>query len=334
MRCAYCYVPESAKSNREEDEAAEVNLKQFLQKVEVEGYSLGSFCFHGAEPTIFDAKTFAKFCNMVITSKIKTNGTNNYIALQTNGYNLTANYLNTLAKDINPISALRIGFSIDFPKQLHDKYRNNSYDRVVANFKTTLDMGINASVLSVVTSEAMQHKKDWVASVKEMYFLKAKYPNFKKFKIKLATGDYGFKEKDMSELADILIENKWTKLLQILNQGYCLNRGNDCDWYEFAPEGFCFSCNKTFMSRNIFSNWKSQSFDIITKKRANLYKSEYNHPDCNKCEYEMYCNSGCPIDRYTDGKMAGKAHECTIIKKVYAHLQNQGISLIDYIYYT
>ncbi len=334
LRCSYCYVPEAGKSTSEEVKSAENNLKQFLDKVESEDYQIGSFCFHGAEPTIYDADVLADFCNMVLDVKRKTGSSNKLIAIQTNGYNLDKEYLQTLADDIRPISALRIGFSIDLPKQIHDKYRNNTYDKILNNFKTTLDMGINASVLSVVTSEVMDNLNDWVDSVRELLRLKKEFFNFKKFKIKLATGDFGFKEEDMSKFADCLIENNWTKLLQIFNNSYCLNKGNECDWFEFSPEGKCFSCNKTFMNYNSFSDWKLHSFDIVRQKRANLYASEFVHSDCGKCEYEMYCNSGCPVDRYKDGIMAGKAHECTIIRKVYIHLQNQGINIIDYIHQT
>lgn len=332
LRCSYCYVPEAAKSTEEEDYEAESNLSSFLKKIEKDGFDIGAFCFHGAEPTIFNANTLSRFCNLVLQSKIKTNSPNKTIAIQTNGYNLNSRYLSVLAEEVNPIVSLRIGFSIDFPKQIHDKYRNNTYDKVLNNFRTALDMGINVSVLSVVTSEVMLHTEDWISAVKEIEILKSKYPNFRKFKIKLATGDFGLKEEDMSEFADILIENDLTKLLQIFNYSYCLSKGNECNWYEFAPEGECFSCNKSFMNHNSFSDWKLESFDIIKEKRANLYKNQYVNPECGKCEFEMYCNSGCPIDRYKTGLMAGKAHECTIIKKVYTYLQHQGINIIDYIY--
>lgn len=334
LRCSYCYVPEAAKSSKDEDGEAEANLNLFLRKIESEGFRIGAFCFHGAEPTIYDAKTLSRFCNLVLQAKKNTNSSNNLIAIQTNGYNLNGKYLKDLHENINPISALRIGFSVDFPKQIHDLYRNNTYDKVLNNFRTALDMGIDVSVLSVVTSEALSLREDWIEAVRGIYQLSLEYPNFRKFKLKPATGEFGLKEENMEEFADILIENEWTKLLQIFNYSYCLNKGNDCDWYEFSPGGECFSCNKAFMNKDSFSDWKLQSFDTIREKRANLYLREAVHPDCGRCQYEMYCNSGCPIDRYKAGQMAGKAHECTIVKKVYTHLQENGINIIDYIHQT
>lgn len=332
LRCSYCYVPEAGKSNPTDVKDTEENLRFFLDKLQSESYKLGAFCFHGAEPTIYNAKTLSQYCNMVLDFKKKSKSRNNLIAIQTNGYNVDRTYLQTLLDNLLPDSSLRLGFSIDLPKQIHDKYRNNSYDRVFDNFCNALESGVDVSVLSVVSAEAMNKKDELVASIRAMLDLKEKYTNFRKFKIKLATGDLGFKEEDMEMIADILIENSWTKLLQIFSYSYCLSKGNDCDWFEFSPDGSCFSCNKTFMNSETFSNWKLQSFDYIKEKRAILYAKEPTHRDCKSCEYEMYCNSGCPIDRYKSGEMAGKAHECTIIKKVYKHLQNHGINIIDYIH--
>ena len=56
--------------------------------------------------------------------------------------------------------------------------------------------------------------------------------------------------------------------------------------------------------------------------------SVIEHPDCGKCEYEFFCNSGCPTDRIKKGSDAGKAHECRIIKAVMSDLQKRNIPLL------
>ena len=307
LRCRYCYVPEYNKNTEKiiDDDILSA-LKDFIYKAESENYRIGSFCLHGAEPSLMKAETMAE-CQQLIAAHRTGQGIGNYqIAVQSNGVNFTPEYLKKLEDITGKIDAVKLGFSIDPPKENHDYYRNNSYDKVFSNYLYALEKGFPVSVLSVVSRKTMKYLNEFKIWMKEQLRRKEKYGNPYKVKLKLATGAEALNESEIERFADFLIENDLTKLMQILSPGYCLQSGNECEWFEFGIDGAVYSCNKSYFDEGIFANWKEQSFDEIFQKRRILFEDYPVHEDCSKCMYEFLCNSGCPIDRYKKGIMKGK----------------------------
>ena len=332
LNCSYCYVPKYNKAGRKEDDKIILkSLNEFLEKADDENYAIGSFCLHGSEPSLMAPTTMAEIIRKLNLhwEENKLSGFN--VAIQSNGVRFDDEYLDFLEqKLINP-KMLRLGFSIDPPKQVHDLYRNKSFDKVEANYLNAMNRGFPVSVLAVVTKETMKHLDGFGEWMRRQLQLHKERGNPYKLKVKLATGDLGPDDDMIREFALFLSDNNMLGLMQILTPGYCILDGNDCMWFEFDIYGNCYSCNKVYNDKGIFANWKEEPFDDIFEKRRALYRNIIRHKECFECEYEFLCNSGCPVDRYKEGKMAGKAHECTLIKTAYQELDKKGIHITEFL---
>jgi len=333
ISCKYCYLPFDLKSTKNYSDTKIIHsLSYFIEKVENEGWRIGKFCLHGAEPSLIFSKTMGRIINLIHNHWSNNNIQNLTPSIQTNGIRLTKSYLEELLDIINDTKKIRLGFSIDPPKAVHDCMRDGSYNIVMKNFEAAQKLGFKTAILSVVSNETMNYLDDFCLWIKEQLKNKESCGNPYKVKVKFATGKYSLNENQLKRFSNFIIKKDLTSIIQILSPNYCIQNGNNCEWYEFDIDGNCYSCNKNYNSNGIFANWKYESFDTITIKRKKLFENEYTHPDCSKCCYEMVCNSGCPIDRNKTGKIKGKAHECTLIKQVYKHFEHEGISIIEYFY--
>lgn len=331
MNCKYCYVPQYNRySNRYEDSVILKSLDLLIEKFENEDFKIGSFCLHGTEASLLKIESIAQVIQKVNKHWEKNNTSNYNVAIQTNGKNFTKSNLIKLKSMIGNPKKFRIGFSIDPPKFVHDLFRDNSFDIVEKNYFDAMDLGFPVSLLSVVTKETINRLKDFGEWMHKQLDLKKKFGNPYKVKIKFATGEFGLSEDDIKVFSNFIIENNLLSLPQIFSPGYCIHDGNHCMWYEFDIDGNCYSCNKTYNNEGIFANWISEKFEQIIDKRQNLFANVIRHSDCLECQYEFLCNSGCPVDRYKTGEMAGKAHECTMVKIVYDYITNSNMHIIDF----
>lgn len=325
MNCLYCYVPDSwRKQKKTGDKEILLALREFIGKVEREGYRIGRFCFHGSEPTLMSPEDLARGAALLRAHWHRNGISQKAPAIQTNGLNLNRDYLEKLKKAMPEESLMRIGFSIDPPAEVHDKYRNNSFEIVENNLNQAIEMGFPVSILSVVTADTLDRLDEFSSWTRKYLNLKNAKGNPYKVKIKFATGSHGLDDSHVKEVGKYMIENELLELVQILSPEYCLQSGNECRWYEFDIDGNCYSCNKSFGPDGSFANWRETSFDEITRLRSELFADEIMHEDCSKCPYEAFCSSGCPIDRFKQGPMAGKAHECSLIKMAYDNAGDKG----------
>jgi radical SAM protein with 4Fe4S-binding SPASM domain len=331
LRCRYCYVPDYYKDSKKVEDTDILNsFYSFIKKTKEEGYTIGNFCLHGSEPSLMQPETLAEIATKMKEYYLSYNMNNFRAAIQSNGVRFNKDYLNTLSKNLDESHDIKLGFSIDPPEQVHDFLRNDSYDKVMNNFNLALEMGFPVSVLSVVSEMTMEHLSGFSDWMKHYLDLKIKNKNPYKIKIKFATGEMALNEKQMEEFAYFLNNNKILEIVQILTPSYCIQNGNNCDWYEFDIWGNCYSCNKAYFNEGIFANWKKESLENVLNKRENLYINDFENPECYECPYQFICESGCPMDRHKTGAMKGKAHECTLIKIAYKEIEKNGIHIADF----
>lgn len=330
LNCRYCYVPfDSRSENRNRDEEIVESLKKLIRKFIADNYFIGKFCFHGTEPSLMSAKAMVECLNL-LSKNFVSKGQKTIPAIQTNGINLSKDYLNEISENVGK-KGLHIGFSIDPPFYVHNELRGNSWEKVNENYLWAIKNGFSVSSLNVISNLTLDHLDGYLEWIKEQISLYQTFGEPHNIKLKFATGEYSLDQTDMIRFADFLIDNDLSFLAQIFNPGYCIMNGNECEWYEFDVEGNCYSCNKAYEPKGIFANWHYETLDDITKRRKSLYKNSLIHVDCNSCEFEYVCNSGCPIDRIKYGADRGKAHECVVIKRVYDYIQKNGSSIAEFL---
>lgn len=323
LSCKYCYVPSyNRDENKVKDSEILNSLIQFIQKAEDENYAIGSFCFHGSEPSLMSATTLAQAVILVNDHWSRTGIKDQIVAIQSNGKRFTEDYLVDLVKVLGTSKLLKLGFSIDPPEEVHNYIRDNTFSTVINNYNKAQEMGFRTSVLSVISKMTMQYLDGFGIWMKKELIKSHNTKNPYRIKIKFATGEMALTEDEILKFTDYLINEELLNLPQMLTPGYCIQNGNECMWFEFDIFGNCYSCNKSYNDEGNFANWKNDSFKKIFEKRRNLYNLEFTNSECSECEFEFLCNSGCPLDRNKDGTMIGKAHECTMIKKVYGHIMN------------
>ncbi|MFH1049626.1 MAG: radical SAM protein [bacterium] len=321
MNCRYCYLPEYNRySTKLSDDEILKSLSNLIKKFENEEYQIGAFCLHGSEPSLLSATALGEIVLMINGHWNKNEIKDFNVAIQSNGKRFTEDYLLEVLKVIKKPELLRLGFSIDPPKQVHDFLRDKSYNAVIENYNTATEMGFPVSVLSVVTKKTLEHLVEFGYWMIEQLKMKEETGNPYKVKIKFATGDMALNHEDMIQFSNFLIEENLLSLPQILSPGYCIQSGNDCLWYEFDVEGNCYSCNKSYNNDGVFADWTMECLKDIVTKRKKLYINYNRNEECESCPYEIICNSGCPLDREKLGVMAGKAHECSMIKHVLEHV--------------
>jgi radical SAM protein with 4Fe4S-binding SPASM domain len=332
MNCSYCYIPEYNRSNQKEDDIVILeSLKLFIKKVETEEYQIGSFCLHGTEPSLMSPTALSELVNLVMTHRKKYNSTNHTVAIQTNGLRLNAEYLKILEQLIEDKKNIRISFSIDPPKNLHDKYRNKSYDTVIENYEIAYNLGFPVAILAVITKDTLQFNKEFADFMQSQIDRKKEYGNPYKVKAKFAVGDLSLTPDEMVEIGSYLKFRGLLQLFQSLSPGYCIQSGNECNWFEFDIYGNSYSCNKAFLNEGVFANWKNDKFDDIIRKRKFLYSNILQSEKCSNCEFEIFCNAGCPLDRWQSGDSIGLAHDCSLIKFVFQTLLDNNEDIYSFI---
>jgi uncharacterized protein len=151
LNCSYCYMYNLGdKTYLKQPKFMSLDtMTAFAEKLSrySDEYGLKSFqiVFHGGEPLLYP-KEFYRESIRIFREKLSDSYFD--FVLQTNGIGLDEEWYN-LFKDLN----IRVGVSIDGPKEYHDKYRvfhngKGSYDEVRNAIQLGLDKGMHG-VLSV-----------------------------------------------------------------------------------------------------------------------------------------------------------------------------------------
>lgn len=304
MRCKYCYVPEyNKKVDGDIDAYAIKNTKLLISKLIESHIEIGRVLLHGAEPLILQPETIMELHRVIYGDRKAMLG------MQTNGLNMTKDYLEKLDKD-----KIALSVSLDGYKELNDKNRPNSYDRVLANIKTAISMGFKIALLCVIT-------KDTVANADRFFKWVKTLPALTKVTYKFIHGDESMV---LSTSEQILftkkaIESGTENSLQFLRKDICINNGNDCVWYEFDMDGGVYSCNKQYSEEGKFADWKKEDIQEIIRKRVLFFDDYEISSECKECELYHVCRGGCPTDR-----IGSKSVDCEARRYLYNYRRHLG----------
>lgn len=310
IRCSYCYVPEINKSQRDQlDETAILRATQMAEKARKERFAFSRTVLHGAEPTTLSPLAFREVVE--ILSSVTVNGK---VSVQTNGVGLNKKFHQKMG-DIS--DKLIIGVTLDVPKQVHDKHRQNTFNKVLENLMLAGQLGYIRRTLIGVSAETLDHLGDFAKTI--AYFHRF-LPDMN-IAIKHIKGEQGMTDEQKVIWADFLWQHKIYDYDHTFWGNLCQVKGNDCLWFEFMMDGGVVSCNKQFAPGNSFANWLDDSIDEVIEKRKGIYQDYKVSSDCEKCSYKSICNGSCPVDRDENGN----ALDCIIRKRVFHHMNKAGV---------
>jgi len=318
LRCSYCALSETSKNGYDEDISSLIpNTHKLIAKCRAENYDIVYFGLFGGEPTIVDPKVVAEVLNIIHNEFPKAK-----ITIQTNGTLVNESYMSVLEDTLNETNNVSIGFSMDACKSMHDQYRHNSYDAALENLLRINRAG-KTEVFTVPTI-GPQHKAvqdemdDWVAFMRE-----ENIPIF----LAYLGGDEGIPNPNFYNwFTDWIIKNNLIhNAVKLFGVNWCYR--NDCNKMLLdLSDGDIFQCENTFAKEFPISNWLEKPLSEVYTERQCHVDSVPTHIDCDDCEYQTFCNKGCPLYR-----IHGKPSDCEAIKKVFGHLGDNGIDWKEYI---
>ena len=323
LRCAYCSIPEVSKSTKVPEKTIKRNFKIWIKKLINSSYKPRFIMVIGAEPLMASKELITYIINKIHKHF------DIYVKIQTNGTLLTDEYANYLFKNLNKPEKLKIGWSIDGVKSLHDKYRDNSYDLAMLNMLNCAKKYpfLNHTITTVGHEHFQNNNEDELLN-----FIKVCHDN--NIEPTISVADYSLNPKAKSKynitfeevwkpLANFLIKNNLLHLCRkYLAVNYCRRHKNNCPRILFDMGlGGVYTCEKTFDVKNAqFSNYindENNNLDEHFQIKQCYFKDVKISDECKECEFYEFCQGGCPLKRDETGKPTG----CEFTKYILEYLK-------------
>jgi uncharacterized protein len=143
LRCKYCFV-----GNKENKIMDLKTLKLIIESIlEYNGKDkISKFIWHGGEPLLVGLDFFNKIVEF--QKRYTSCGFRIANAIQTNLINITEEFINFF-KD----NEFGVGSSLDYPREIHNYYRNDSFDKVFNNIVYSKNMNLHIGVICVLTKK-------------------------------------------------------------------------------------------------------------------------------------------------------------------------------------
>ena len=319
LRCSYCALSERSKNDYTESTDVLIgNAHRLVKKAKEEDYNIVYFGLFGGEPTIVEADIVAKVLNIIHDGFPEA-----ALMLQTNGTLVNEEYIKLFEDNINTNIRMSIGFSMDASRTMHNAYRSNSYDVALVNLLRIREEG-RIRVFTVPTvgpqhEEVIPEMNEWVKLMRE-----------KDISIYLSYigGDFGIPDPNFYKwFTEWIIDQDLIKeAVKLFGPNWCYR--NDCNKMLLdLSDGDIFQCENTFDKNTPISNWFEKSLDeVYADRQCHVDAVPKNHPECQECGYNTFCNNGCPLYR-----IEGKPSDCEAIKRVFGYLTSVGIDWKEYI---
>ncbi len=345
LNCRYCYLSSETKvyDSFDVDFILPV-IKQIKDYCEGHHRQNLTLIWHGGEPLLWGIDNYNKVLSYM-RNEFKDYPYKNLI--QTNLTLLTQEFID-LFKEFN----VKLGFSLDGPKSIHDQNRvtrrgNGTFDLVMNKLELCRKNDFHVGCITVATSKH-------IGRINELYsFMNQNKISFKMNPL-FISGEAVKNENDLG-----LSINEYAKLIielfdlmfddpncQISNSNFVeiassliSNKTNGCllgencqgNFLAISPKGEVFPCGR-FCDNDYeiyaYGNLHIDSFDDIMNK---IYESEpykryqyIKNSDCNKCEFYSICHGGCMHDGFlSSGDFKHKTLLCPAYKVIFSHIKKK-----------
>lgn len=150
LKCSYCfYCDEASERDKNISSIMSIDTAENLIKKMFDFCGTDSeltFMFQGGEPLIAGIEFFEEFVKKA--ENYKTEGSAIYYSLQTNGTLLNDEYCKFFKEH-----DFLIGVSVDGEKELHNKYRSDSFDKTMNGIELLKKHSVDFNILSVITAK-------------------------------------------------------------------------------------------------------------------------------------------------------------------------------------
>ncbi|MDE6543138.1 MAG: radical SAM protein [Muribaculaceae bacterium] len=344
FRCSYCYLTHQVKSDNYMMPLSVakglvekiVGLSNKWRKV--------TFIWHGGEPLLWGIENYKAIFEYTENFKDKVLF---YHSIQTNLSLISDEYIE-LFKKYN----VRIGFSLDGPKEINDRYRkridgSGSFDTIIRNLYKCREAGLHVGTIMVASSAfkncipdlyrfIVEHKLNFKFNP---LFLSGEASNcqdlsltpFEYAKMSNELFDLWFFDKENHIKESTFIDIASAFLTRNLRTNGCIFSMNcQNNFLAISPRGDVFPCGRFCDTDTKFSygNINKEPLEIILKRRkesAQYKRAEYiAKSGCRKCEYYGLCHGGCLHDGFLrNGDFKSKTFLCSAYKQIFSHIERR-----------
>ena len=335
LHCTYCYYTgkKSLLNIQQSIMPFEVLEALTSQNIIMHGRdAVIEFAWHGGEPLLAGLDFFREAVNLQNKYGVGRKIINN---LQTNGTLLNDEFCKFF-KENNFL----IGISIDGPKQIHNIYRENSFDKVMRGVELLIKYRIPFTTLTAVNNINSQEPE-------ELYLFLRNISNYIQFLPvvefiasddeakdgqNFATPSGRYFSRDNKQITSFSVEpEQWGKFLckifdlwrkydteekhiQLIDVAFENLRGMPSSLCMHNPlcghsgcveaNGDVYSCDRYAFHSYYLGNILDTNLEMLMElNKAFGYHKLYSLPDnCFNCKYIKLCLGGCPKDRLKSGK--------------------------------
>ncbi len=339
LDCAYCY-----ESKTEKKFMSEPLLMKCLNEITSISED-ATIILHGGEPTLINKSLLIKFLEKA-EAKIKE-GKQISFNIQTNGMQIDSEWIEIFKK-----YNITVGFSIDGPQELHDKYRltrngKGSHKTVLNNITTAGMAGIEKNCLCVITKDSLENICNLFdffndLDIQGIDFLPCMVENDNQ---KITKTDLTISPEDYAEFIikyyNLRKENNSNYDVRSFSDFIDILNGRDsrtcnliypkiCGWEVVSvdTDGYVYPCDSFAGIEDMrIGNIAEDGLEKILKseKAKNFYEVANTIPkECESCGYLKYCFGGCVYHRYYNSKNPEeKTYYCEAYKKIFKYLKTQ-----------
>lgn len=331
LSCSYCFV---GKKNPERMDLS--TLEKIISSVILHNgkKSITKFIWHGGEPLLAGLDYFKNIIN--IQSKFKMEGYQVLNAIQTNLTLLDDDFIDFFIKN-----EFGVGTSLDGTKELHDKNRSNSFDKVFKNIQYAQSKGLNIGAICILSQETLPHIEEIYCFFRDNnidFTLSPVIPNTRYSEYILSPDEYYTALKELFDLwyldesCKIRVNPCGSIIQSILLKGVnlsCIHSENCLNHFvTFLPNGDVFPCNRFtdyehFKIGNILKMTFTQILESESRSKL-LLRSTNTIAACSKCEFKEYCKGGCMNHAYEFYQtIYERDYYCQSFFKIFKHINNK-----------
>jgi len=337
LACDYCFYKQTAETypDIEPHRMSDETYEALVVKGQIEGVQSVSYIWQGGEPMLMGLDFYKRAIE--IQEKHKKPGQMISNTLQTNGVLVDDDWAEFLAAQ-----NMLVGISVDGPQNLHDTHRfdhakKSAYDKVFKAIELFDKHKVEYNILSVVTSETVDHAKEIYRFFREKDFHYLQFIDCieadgdKLMDFTLRPDAYG---KFLCELFDEWFEDGYPyvsirlfdNILQYRAgmQPECCMYKNDCGaYYVIEYNGDIYPCDFFVEDDWLLGNVHIGTFDDIDKhpKHVEFTKLRHlPHDKCEACEWFDFCQRGCIKSRaFPDDGYESLNYLCKAYKMLFEH---------------
>lgn len=356
FRCSYCYLTNCIKSDSTIMEyfVAENIISQAISLCRKNNKRKLTLIWHGGEPLLWGIENFRSIFAFI---ELLAEDICIRHCLQTNLSLINDKYIELFRR-----YDVKIGFSLDGPKEINDRYRkqidgSGSFDTIIRNLYKCREAGLKVGAIIVASSAFInripdlyhficEHKLDFkfnplfiageASNCQNLSLQPLEYAKMSNelFDLWFFDKENHIKESTFEDIASaFLTANKKTN-------GCMFSKNCQDNFFAISPHGDVFPCGRFCDTDTTYSygNINNEPLEIILQRRkesAQYKRAEFiAKSDCKKCEFFDICHGGCLHDGYLNGgNFETKTFLCAAYKIIFSHIQNRVQQYLDPYHY-